>query len=134
MKSIMLERDGDAPLVFEGELLAEARGGDPDRSRWHELALYRSRAGNYVLEARYESRWQGESGAREALVLDGPASLRASLRAYDPLKNVVGYPPGAAYAGKQARLETGLRRDYESLVRDLYRSLPEPSLFAEVVE
>lgn len=58
-----LRRTGQAPLRFQGELLAEADGeyeSGRDFNRWHELTVYRTRGGKYVLRIAYRSAHQGE--------------------------------------------------------------------------
>ena len=75
MKTIVLERTGMRPVQFEGELLNKTstdRAGGQDRSRWHEIALYLTESGDYVLDVVYCTQWQGEIEHHEVI---GPTSL-----------------------------------------------------------
>lgn len=132
-----LDRTGRPPLAFEGEFLARAdgeeyldqRGRNP---RWHDISLYRTGAGRYVLHVRYFAEWKDEVGYDEALVLDGPGGVVAALRDLDPVAHVAGYPPGEQFQKKQARLLHDVKVRFDRCVSDLFAQLgPE---FAERVE
>ena len=138
MEEIRLPRSGLAPLVFTGGLIegADVRGqrqGGRDQNRWFELAVYRTKGGKYVLSIDYKTCWQGELDHEYAEVLDDPASLTAALRDYEVgIPDLVqGFPPGAAYADKQARLLQDLTRRFQAQVSELLGADP---AFAERVE
>lgn len=136
MTSYTLARTGDAPLTFEGEHLAGIsieRISGRNRNRWHEIDLYRTRAGRYVLTIAYRTLWQGEHDTRRAIPCDTPGGVREELRAFDPLADVGGYPPGDAYRDKQERLERTIRLDWAEGVRELFAAL-DAAEFAEVIE
>jgi hypothetical protein len=138
MDEITLPRTGKAPLVFTGELVpgADVRGhsvNGRDANRWFDLAVYRTKSGRYVLSIDYKTCWQGELGHEFAEVLDDPAALKDELREYElGIPEIVqGYPPGDAYADKQARLLADVRRRFQAQVSELLGADP---AFAERVE
>jgi hypothetical protein len=117
-----LTRTGDAPLRFEGALVAQA--GDCDRggrelTRWHELTLYRTEGGRHVLAVNFMTRWGGERDVSTVEIVDSPEAVVDMLRAYDPVTPASPFPPGPAYADKQARLVAGLVSQYQAAVSDL---------------
>lgn len=70
---IIIERDNEVPLKFQGELIGEADGNTtsgPTQNRWDNYYLYRTEAGKYVLHHEYHTCWQGERGSSEAWVRD----------------------------------------------------------------
>lgn len=129
--TITLKRTGKAPLRFTGELIKESDGGSRDANRWHELAVYRTAKGKYVVRIAYRTRWQGELDRDTAEIVAKPNEVAAALEEYDPCSPVGGYPAGEAYADRQARLMNDIRRRYDAQVSELLASSPE---FAEVVE
>lgn len=127
MESFTLRRTGQPPLAFKGEPIAEVDGryvGGQEQNRWHELALYRTEAGRYVLAIAYRTIWQGESDHHEAHHAESPSAVLERLRDFDPLEYLVGYPPGRAHEAKQERLRDSLQRRWETLISDLYEDLP----------
>lgn len=73
MNPYIIERDGLKDLRFGGVIIAEANNrwlAGRQQNRWHELTLYRTAAGNYVLHELYITQWQGELCASNAYVYD----------------------------------------------------------------
>lgn len=133
---ITLPRTGDAPVTFEGELVAEqpARFTD-DRQRHHKLAVYRTRDGSLVLHIHYQTDWKGEEPDDVVGVWQGPRAahdLAQYLRDYDPTCRVAGYPPGPGFREKQERLLFDIAHRYEAQVGRLLASRPD--LFGEEVK
>lgn len=123
--SVTVPRTGDSPLAFQGEVIREVDGRNnagQEQNRWHDLAVYRTRSGKYVLAISYFSRWQGESDHHEAIVCDTAEAVRSELKAYSPCQHVIGYPAGEAYTEKQSRLLTDITRRYGALVSELLES------------
>lgn len=121
-EEVVLPRTGLAPLKFRGELVAWSDGsrqGGREQNRWHELAVYRTAGGKFVVSVEYHTRWQGEQGHEVAAVVDGPADVVRKLAEYDPAEDVQGYPPGPAYADKQARLVADVTRRYKAQVSEV---------------
>jgi hypothetical protein len=59
-----LERTGLVPVIFAGELIAEADGRNhagQERNRWYEIAVYRTQGATFVVQVVYRTIWQGES-------------------------------------------------------------------------
>lgn len=129
-----LTRTGDTPLRFRGEQIAAVSSriiNGQERNRWFDLALYRTAGGAYVAAVAFRSQWQGEHDDERAAVCETAAAVRDELTVRDPIPPGIGYPAGAAYQEKQARLYSTLRRDYEALVSELFAGVDE---FAEVID
>jgi hypothetical protein len=123
MTTHTLPRSGRLPLTFTGQLLAEAAGRQ-DMTRWHNLALYLTTAGQHVLAIDYRTEWRNEPSHAEAVIVAGPAEAEAALLAYDPTAHVQGYPPGSAFAAKQTRLLADIRQRYAEQVSQLLARVP----------
>lgn len=131
-----LPRTGNAPLVFEGELLAR----DDDRSgstRWHEIEIYAARkVGAYVLRIRFCSpRCSLESEQSIATPCADARELRETLSAYDPTSFIVGFPAhmlaeNAVMRGKVVDIKNDVRRRFEEMVTRVLSSRDE---FAEML-
>lgn len=122
---ITLPRSGRAPLRFAGEEIAVSDGERQaacNQNRWHELAVYRTDAGGYVVRVAYRTRWQGELDRDAAFVCAAAGDVVAALRAYDPTGPVRGFPPGSTYAERQERLLADLRARYEEQVSEVLAS------------
>jgi hypothetical protein len=135
MTEMLINRTGEPPLKFRGRSLVQVGGRiyqGQEQNRWHELEVFRTEGGNYVLAIGYHTQWQGEDDHLVALVCKQAGDVVARVRGYDPAEHVVGYPPGPGYADKQARLIETIRRRYNTLATDLYEQLG--SEFAEVIE
>jgi hypothetical protein len=133
METFTLPRSGQPPLTFEGTLLTHSDGlhvGGKDNSRWHDLSIYRTKAGALVLCLHYTTCWQGEVGHDETAVCADPSCIIDALTHYDPCAYLVGYPPGKQYEDKQARLKADLIMRFAAQVSDV---LADP-LFAENLE
>jgi hypothetical protein len=134
MDKIVLPRTGQAPLTFTGELLAESDGervAGKEANRWHELAVYRTAGGKYILRIAYRTRWEGELSHDEAEVVAAPEGVGATLRGYNPTGPVQGFPVGDVYAERQGRLLADVRRRYNAQVSEVLESDP---AFAEEVD
>ena len=119
MKRFTLPRSGQAPLTFNGELIASSEGqqlAGRDRARWHDLAIYRTTDNRYVVGVSYQTIWQGEIGYDIAEVAENPAAVLRVFRSYNPIVKVWGYPPGPNYADRQKALLAELVLAYESQV------------------
>lgn len=122
MAEIKLDRTGEMPLAFEGELLASASSSivaGQERNRWHEVAVYRTAGGAYVASIGYRTQWQGEQAGDSVAVLHGPEEVAEYLRMGDPASLVVGFPTGDRYADKQVRLIDQVERDYAALCSEV---------------
>lgn len=128
MAKFILPRSGQAPLTFAGELVAESDGhwvNGRDQNRWHDLAVYQTASGKWVAAVAYRTRWQGETDHHTAVVCDSPAAVAKTLTDYDPAAVVQGYPDGNAYADRQAKLCTDIRRRYAAQVSEILAALPD---------
>ncbi len=118
-QSVRLTRTGDAPLAFTGRMLADVSGkrlAEGDVPRWHDLAIYETAAGQYVVAIGYRTTWKGEMGRDSLAVVADRNELRDALKRYDPVAHVQGFPPGSQFAEKQARLVAMMRQQWDNLI------------------
>lgn len=118
-QSVRLTRTGDAPLAFIGRILADVSGqrlGEGDVPRWHDVAIYETAGGQYVVAIGYRTTSKGEMGRDTLAVIADRNELRDALKRYDPVAQVQGVPPGPQGAEKRARLVAMMRQQWESLM------------------
>lgn len=123
-----LPRSGQAMLRFQGVLVAESDGERQTgrgQNRWHELAVYRTAAGQHVVRIAYRTRYQGELDHDTAEVCATPDAVAAALTRYPVEQHVRGFPPGEVYQERQAKLLTDMRARYDAQVSGILAELPE---------
>jgi hypothetical protein len=118
-ESFRLTRTGNRPLSFDGALISISSSREHESSRWHELALYRTSAGKWVLSVVFRTLWQGEHDHHSAEIFDGPELAAAWLSGFGPTSNLLGYPDSEAYRAKQERLEKLLSQRFAVAVSGL---------------
>lgn len=115
-------RDGDAPLVFEGEQLAAETGpieNGIEHARWYNLAVYRTDAGQYVLAREFRTVWQGEFSAHEGWVYATLDEVRDQLRHIALPPTRIGFPEGERWNERQTRVIATLTALYHQRVSAL---------------
>lgn len=133
MQTFELKRTGQRPIRFVGEKLASSSGWtQPEPSRWHELAVYRTDSGGFVVSITLRSRYQGELDQYRVEHSLDAVEMEAILRGYNPCPEGIGYPPGDTYAERHARVHADLRRRYEAQITEIFEALGEA--FAEVIQ
>ncbi len=118
----LLPRSGQAPLKFRGAKVAAADGSwqsGRKQNRWHELVIYRTDDGRYVVRIAYSTRWEGECDHDAAEVVADVAEVGRLLAEYDPIEHLAGFPPGEQYAGRQAKLAADVHSRYQALVTEV---------------
>ena len=121
-KKFTIPRTGDRALAFSGDELASTDTRSHEgfgQSRWHELTLYQTDGGRYVLAVSYRTQWQGEIPVDWAWTAETADEAADLLRSHDPLSGVMGFPPGPQYQGRQDRLYTDLRMRYDAAVSEI---------------
>lgn len=117
-----LPRTGNAPLGFEGEELAKEEGrwyAGQEQNRYHNLTLYRTTGGVYVLAIEYCTQWQGEAGVEEVITFEEVRDVVVHLQDFDPCHSLAGYPPREHFQEKQERLRQSLKVRFHMQVRNL---------------
>jgi hypothetical protein len=76
----ILERDGQRPLRFTGELIAKSNSHShqgPNNTRWTEVRLFRTSGEpvQFVAEIKHLTNWQGESETVDVHVHIEPVKL-----------------------------------------------------------
>ena len=123
MENFTLERFGDVPVTFIGEILAEAgsrTSNGATQNRWHELTIYQTQAGNYVAHVLFRSCWQGERDRSTVFVSRTAEELRGDLVNYDPCSEWQGYPEQQHYRERNERLRQQIKDAYKAAVSQLF--------------
>lgn len=134
MPTYTLPRTGAAPLRFAGDLLADVSTHNGDRGRfqrWHEIAVYQTEAGKFVLWIGYQSDFEQGRDVQTATVCDSPDAVRLALAEHDPLARFIGYSSGRQFDERQDRVKRELQLAWENAVRDLLVTAAD--IFAEEV-
>lgn len=128
MKIINTPRSGNSPLQFTGEKIATATSQHhtgPCQNRWHELAIYRTDSGQYVLSIAYHTQRQGEHDRNHSWACENGAEIRDCLTSYVIMSDMIGYPPGKQFDEKRAYNEKIMRQAWDEAVSDLLAGFPE---------
>jgi hypothetical protein len=80
---VVLPRDGDVPLRVSGDALGFASSERTGRSRWIEIALFRSNSGRYVVAGVGRSTIPGEEDRRWAYVEDDASAVIKRLERHE---------------------------------------------------
>ena len=78
--------DGDREIRFTGTTLGHASsypGRDPNKVRWIELSVYKTKGGNYVVAGVGRTNVPGERERRWAHVCEEPEGAIEALHLYD---------------------------------------------------
>ena len=103
-ETITLDRTGQVPLRFSGQLLAESESkldAGPLQKRWHQIRVYRTDGGSLILAVRFNTLWPNESQTDAAQVCADNSDLVKALSEYDPCSGWQGHPAGARGAEKK---------------------------------
>jgi hypothetical protein len=131
MPTFTLTRTGQAPIRFEGELVAEASSrsheGGPLQNRWHEIEIFLTECGRVLAHVEFCSRHQGEFHHHTVVdvLSPRPLSLSSWLQSYDYRTGWQGYPSGEHYAERQARIEQAIGDGYRRAVSEVLAEFPE---------
>jgi hypothetical protein len=123
---ITLQTTGEIPFEFEGEQIASLSNsyvGGVDRTRYHEVCVYRCEEGGYYLELSWRTRWKGESGFTDAAFHSSLEELVEAIQGVDPLALLIGYPEGQQFEAKQRALKTQISTDWANLRGALFKVL-----------
>lgn len=84
MTAFTVERTGDVPLAFEGDLLADRSSRVSGNTRWTEVRIYRTESGKFVTEMVGRSIRKGEVDRRTVVVHDDTDTIRAAIMRPNP--------------------------------------------------
>jgi hypothetical protein len=119
----IVKRTGQPGLRFEGELLAESDGkwaSGKEQNRWHNLRLFQTAEGKYLLAIEYKTIWEGELDNYWAGVADNIEELKDQLSYYEPTEHIMGFPPHPQYQERQANLINWIRRRFEMQISQIF--------------
>ena len=129
MQRITLARTGNRPVTFDGEKIAESSSRyvtGREANRWHDLAMYLTTNGNFVLSVQYGTQWQGELDHADAVIVDSAEAVADYMRSLDPNEHATGMPIyNEAMRTKEDRRRADLKNRYDAAVSELLAVLPE---------
>jgi hypothetical protein len=121
------QRTGQRPLSFVGESLASASSqhhAGKERNRWHEITVWETSAGKFVVGVSYHTQWEGESNYDDGVVFDTKDQAATLLEEYIfPNIASIGYPPVPAYGERQARLMADLEESFRHAAGEVIREM-----------
>lgn len=137
MPEYILQRDGQPPLIFEGEILTESVG-DRDFFYGHDLRIYQIPSGKLVLEIVYFDNYKTKGGKPAGpnhfyAYAGGPHALQNRLREHRERIDeiVVGPIPNTDPGGKRrAALVRRIVGEYDAQVGQLLDHV----VFAEEID
>lgn len=126
IREYTLRPSGKRPISFRGE---EVTSGSSRRrpekdNRWHDISIFETMAGTFVLLIEFHSQWEGELGRTWVESLAGPDAVGDTLERFDPVPEGIGFPPSSSYDEKRQRMAADLRIRFQDLVAELLEDLP----------
>ena len=91
MTTFHLPRTGLPELTFDGQLLAEQIGSDPDgvtQGRFHNIRIYEADDGQFIVRVDYVSPFASESSDNLVEAVDGLDGIDDFLSLYDAPKGL----------------------------------------------
>ena len=131
MESVMtaqshtIPRTGELPVEFTGNLLAYDTSQQPKLNHWHEVAVYRTVKGSYVVHVAFRTSWKTESPSDWVTVAKSLPDVAAELLDYDPAEGVSGPPQGMLdWERRQEEVRNAAAERYDTLVSRVLAKLP----------
>lgn len=115
-ESILLVPATGLPLEFDGEQVATAEAAYDGRG--YRLTLYTTTDDRLVANVLYITVFKHESQLSIVYVADNQKQLADKLLAHDPLLFFIGYPSGAQFEARQAKVKQSLHDRYTKLVSE----------------
>jgi hypothetical protein len=84
-EQMTVNRDGLPPISFRGEQIGSGSSRENDSTCWQEVAIYRTRAGKYVVQVSHITCWQGEASRNTARSFTSAAEAVTWLRNPDAM-------------------------------------------------
>jgi hypothetical protein len=123
-ESILLVPASGLPIQFDGEEVAAAEASYDGRG--FRLTMYTTTDDRLVVNVLYITAFKHESQLSVVYVADSQRQLADKLLAHDPLTFFIGYPSGAQFEARQAKVKQSLHDRYAKLVSEFIAGhLPE---------
>lgn len=127
MESFTKVRTGKSPVTFAGERIAKSSGcvvRGRQQNRWHNLELFRTAAGVYVVVIEFQTCWQGEQNRSTVEVVNTAEEVVKALEQYDSTDGFCPYPEYPGVAGKSnmtqnEKIAKDLRVRYQAQVSEI---------------
>lgn len=84
MEEIEIMRNGELPLIFEGQELGFASSFRDGKDRWFDVMIYRTASNRYVVNGIGRSDLPGEEDRSWAIVCDRPEEVIEALKRTSP--------------------------------------------------
>jgi hypothetical protein len=128
MTSFKITRTGHRPLAFTGEMIASLSTRElagHDHNRWHDLRLFRTSAGRFVIAVNYRTQWERELDHDTAQGVATAEELDEFLSHHDIEARVTGLPTGEQFDLKRRRILDDLTNRYHDAVSQILEGFPE---------
>jgi len=123
MLNITLRRTGDRLLQFTGQVIATVSSRNiagTESDCWHEVELYVTAGGKYVVAVGYRTRRNGELPNDEAVVLDTEDDVAEYLKnGVAPIEHLAFHQPGLQRGEDVERIRKDLIARYRAAVSRL---------------
>jgi hypothetical protein len=131
MRHVEIPRSGDSPLRFNGELLASQSSrlvAGMEATRWHEMEIYRTDNGKYVIHLGWRTQWSREPSQDVALAAGSMQEAQEAIRAaLPPIEPLAGYPLAGRLEDRRLRLEQDAMVRFDAAVLALFRQVRVPN-------
>lgn len=128
-QNFTLQRTGQAPLEFAGALRVTVSGeklhtkpGMVNKDFW-TITIFDLADGSHVAQIVYHKTHKGIHTEHHTAIVTN--DVAQTLRAYDPLSVLQGFPKYDRYAANQAKLENAARLQYDTLVSQALTDAPD---------
>ena len=121
MQTYTLKRSGLPALTFTGKQIASVSSKGTTKTteqRYHDIAIYLTRGGKYIVAVNYFSNWRNEPPYYEVEAFISPQGVSKWLSEYDPTHAVIGYPPHPTFEARQERLLDDIERRFDQIVSE----------------
>ena len=127
-ETITLDRTGQTPLRFTGDLIYETSSHDPVsgtlHERWHEVRVYRTKAGKWIVAITFCTTFANEHETCTVTVCPDQAAIVGPLTGYDPVASIIGHPIGSTnFERKNAAVQVAVRDGYRACASAVFAKL-----------
>ena len=123
-----LDRTGQPPVRFTGDLMFEKSSHDPVtgplHERWHEVRVYRTKAGNWIVSIQFRTTFASERETSTVAICTDKAGMVLPLTSFDPVASIIGHPVGSTnFERKNAAIHVAVRDSYRACVSAVFEQL-----------
>ena len=128
MSDFTVPRTGLPAIKSIGEQLGHVTGKNfklcAKRSRWHEIAIYRTSSSRYIVHVAFKCTTEHDLPNDQARVFDSPIDAAAFLWEFDCTAAVRGWPLDR-HAAEDSKLREALENCFDQMVAELCVKIPD---------